>query len=179
MKQSTRHTEIPERDIQRAKYLLNAAIPESLAGCHPADIKAVKTLVFELLDSVDSIYADMKPALMNGNLFDVACSLEFEATRSPDLAGCLFRQAAILYAPIMTVKAVDAFEKAEANGAPMGPYLAMSVRLYEKMGDAARVETQNKLLKRFLRDHPEMQDLQEEGDGDMATGELAYFPIRP
>ncbi len=170
--------DISERDIHRSKYLLNAAIPESLSGCHPADVQAVKKLVFTLLDSDDPIYADLKPALMEGNLFDVARGLEFVAERSPDLAGRLFRQVAVLYAPIMTVKAVDAFEKAEAAGEDLGPHLAMSVRLYEKMGNVARVKKQNSLLKRFLKDHPERAEQETDSHPDSMVGELAYFPLR-
>jgi len=175
--------DIPERDIQRSKYLLNAAIPESLRGCHPADIDAVKALVFEILDSSDPVYTAIKPALMEGNLFDAAQFLEYEARRYPDITGRLSRQAAILFAPIMTVKAVDAFEQAEAAGENLDRHRAMSVRLYEKMGDVKRLKEQKKLLARFKAENPDdnldhRDDVKSNADeADSGSGKIAYFPF--
>ena len=176
-------SKITERDIHRSKYLLNAAIPRSLQGKHPLDVRAVKTTVFAILDSTNPVHAGAKGAIIEGDLFDAARALEFEARRKHDYAFDLYLQAAILYAPVMTVKSVFAFEKADECGIVPGQYRSLMARLYERMGDVRNAQIQTELFKAFTKKNPKFSktqssDNQVDDTPEKPSGELAYFPIR-
>lgn len=152
---SSESPEIGERDIQRSKCLLNAAIPASLNGKNAADVMAVKQVAFEILDSEDPVYIGAKGALIEGDLFDAAKMLEFRARRMPDRAALLYMQAAVLYAPVMTVKSIICFEQAQSKDTDLGPYRSMMVRLYERMGDSKAAQAQKALADVYLAENPE------------------------
>lgn len=147
--------EIDESDIHRSKCLLNAAIPASLNGKHPDDVIAVKSVVFDILDTDDRVYDGVKGVLIEGDLFDAAQMLEFKAGRMPDKAAILYMQAAVLFAPLMNVKSIMAFEKAQKFDADLGPHHAMMARLYKRMGDPKASQLQRKLAEEYKEKYPE------------------------
>ena len=140
-------------------------------------MKAVKETVFEILDSDRAVYEGAKGAILEGDLFDAARALDFEAARKPDMAFELYLRAAILYAPVMTIKSVAAFEKAEEYGSVPGQYRSMMARLYERMGDPDNAERQRKLFNQFTRSNPEFLK-SDEKTSEKPSGTLAYFPVR-
>lgn len=170
-------SDITERDIHRSKYLLNAAIPKSLNGKDPFEVKAVKETVFEILDSDRDVYEGAKGAIIEGDLFDAARALDFQAARKPDMAFELYLRAAILYAPVMTIKSVSAFEQAEECGTIPGQYRSMMARLYERMGDPKNAKRQTELFDKFTNANPKFLKTDEK-NSEKPSGTLAYFPIR-
>ncbi len=170
---------IDERDIHRSKCLLNAAIPASLNGNHPADIHSVKTVVFDILDCEDPVYDGIKGVLIEGDLFDAAQMLEFKARKMPDRAGVLYTQAAVLFAPLMNVKSIMAFEQAQKYEAYLGPYHAMMARLYDRMGDPKASQIQRKLAEEFDKNNPNWAHSPNESmSGESATDNVTYLSFR-
>lgn len=148
-------SQLDEKDIHRSKCLLNAAIPASLKGKHVDDIRTVKDLVFDILDSEDIVYDGIKEVLIEGDLFDAAQMLEYKARRMPDRAAVLFSQAAVLFAPLMNLKSLIAFEQAQKHDAELGPYHAMMARLHDRMGDPKASQLQRKLADKYNAKHPQ------------------------
>lgn len=154
-------TEIEERDIHRTKCLLNAAIPASLNGKPAEEIAAVKSVVFEILDSEDPVFESAKGALVECDLFDAAQILEFKAHHMHDRAAELFVKAAVLFAPVMTVKSILAFENAQVNEAELTPYRTMMARLYRRMGNPEEAVRQESLVADISMPEPTSMDLAE------------------
>lgn len=172
-------SEIDERDIHRSKCLLNAAIPASLSGMHPDDVYSVKSVVFAILDSDEAVYEGVKGVLIEGDLFDAAQMLDFTAGHMPEKASILFAQAAALFAPLMTVKSIMAFEQAEKFDADLSPYRAMMARLYDRMGDAKSSELNRSLAQKHLKTCPDQTEQKAEGsDKQSLPDNVTYLSFR-
>lgn len=159
-----------KENIRQSKYMLNAAIAEVLKGRNPNDIAKVRATIFEILESQDPIYQKVKYSLLDGRFLDGAADLSYLAKRSPDLAGELFRQSAILYAPLLTWKSVEAFEQALDNSADLSRHHGQLARLYNKMGDQSASERYRSLHQKYLEENPKaeliVEAAKEEVDAD-------------
>jgi len=149
--------QLSDEYIRQSKYILNAAIMEVLRDRNPEDVATAKALIFEILEDTDHLYERVKYALIDGRFLDAAEQLFDKAERSPDIAAKLYRQSAILYAPFMSLKAIQAYEKADLERAELGPYRAQMARLYHRLADIKNAEKQETLAKAYAKENPESQ----------------------
>ncbi|NNE57661.1 MAG: hypothetical protein HKN36_06095 [Hellea sp.] len=147
------HIDIPALEklsdeyISQSKYILNAALMEVLRDKNSYDVQAVKQITFSILESEDRELETIKHSLIDGLFLDAADELTYLAERSHEKAGKLHLQAAVLYLPIISTKALSAFEKAEAEGTDLTDYALQLSNLYRRMGDPEKSQKYEKIAR--------------------------------
>jgi len=143
--------------IRQSKYILNAAIIEVLRDSHPEDVSVAKKLIFDILDAKNSDLESIKYALIDGRFLDAAQELFFKAGLNPEISGTLYKHSGVLYAPFMSLKAIEAFELAEKNKAELGPHRSQMARLYSRMADEKNAKIQAELAAEYTAQNPESE----------------------
>jgi len=148
--------EFTEESIERSKYVLKAAIIESMRHCNPDDVRAFQMTVFDLLEDSAKSLEHIRYMLLDGRFLDAAQDLGRMGRNDENNAPKLFIASARLYAPLMTFQAIQAFEAAMELEADLKEHHVQISRLYERLGDMKRAILHKEYANKFRRPEPKL-----------------------
>ncbi len=136
---------LSDESISQSKYILSAALIEVLRDRNPNDVKALKEVIFWVLEKSEDAFEVMKYSIVDGRILDAADEMVLLAKRSQNsaslaegLRGELFFKAGILYRPFVTFKALTCFENALQANIDAKLCHAEIGRVYRRLGDITR-----------------------------------------